>query len=510
MMSVSVFAPANVAAEENEKTNATVKMTYVDYNNPTTAIGLIEENNTAKSGYNKISGGKVEFGQTGWGVNYVTFINVDASAITDNIVKVTLTAEFSGSTDNKRVTVWGVGYNDSEWSEKLTYEAADRSITTLGGTVSTTTNNNTVFETLNFDITDALANDDDRIVTILIYETAAAGGYIKNPKVEVEHTSEALTGYTVKFQDQVGNEIKTAATYSGFEIGTQAQAPDDDLASFFNNDNTIKYIYESGNNAIDLVEEAASNVITLVFREAGKFNYKLQTNGGDEMASGQDFEGETVNVNYPRYIYADGKLSSAAKGTAGWYLASFELTADNQVETVTYTDDVDNVVYYSEAEDIETLTLSTATYSDIRCSNGKCAYNASGADAVITTLSAGKYTLSSSVWGTKDMNFTFKRGDGAEIMTLTTTGSIVDGTSAEFEVKTEGTETIYLTSTTSVRSGIDFVYITKTGEATGIADVEADGAAADDTLYDLMGRKVQYSKGLKGIYIRNGKKVMFK
>lgn len=380
----------------------------------------------------------------------------------------------------------------------------------MGGTVSTTTNNNTVFETLNFDITDALANDDDRIVTILIYETAAAGGYIKNPKVEVEHTSEALTGYTVKFQDQVGNEIKTAATYSGFEIGTQAQAPDDDLASFFNNDNTIKYIYESGNNAIDLVEEAASNVITLVFREAGKFNYKLQTNGGDEMASGQDFEGETVNVNYPRYIYADGKLSSAAKGTAGWYLASFELTADNQVETVTYTDDVDNVVYYSEAEDIETLTLSTATYSDIRCSNGKCAYNASGADAVITTLSAGKYTLSSSVWGTKDMNFTFKRGDGAEIMTLTTTGSIVDGTSAEFEVKTEGTETIYLTSTTSVRSGIDFVYITKTGEATGIADVEADGAAADDTLYDLMGRKIQYSKGLKGIYIRNGKKVMFR
>ena len=54
------------------------------------------------------------------------------------------------------------------------------------------------------------------------------------------------------------------------------------------------------------------------------------------------------------------------------------------------------------------------------------------------------------------------------------------------------------------------MYITKTGEATGIADVEADGAAADDTLYDLMGRKVQYSKGLKGIYIRNGKKVMFR
>ena len=319
----------------------------------------------------------------------------------------------------------------------------------------------------------------------------------------------SVTSYTVRFQDADGNTIKEDATYTGVAIGSTATASAEDIASFFNEDKSKKYIYASGNEEITTVADAASNVITLKFREAGEFNYSLKTNGGAELASGKNFEGETILVNYPRFILADGTLSAAAKATAGWYLASFELTEDNQVETINYTASVENVVYYAEAEDITGLTVSTALNSDIRCSNGKCAYNATDADLAITTLPAGKYTLSTSSWGGEGVTFVFKAGSET-ILSFDCMGYILDQTSNEFTVGVGETATIYLAATSVNSKGIDFVYITKTGEATGIADVEADGAAADDTLYDLMGRKVQYSKGLKGIYIRNGKKVMFR
>ena len=87
--------------------SATVKMTYVDYNNATTAMGEISEGGTARSGYNKISGGSVGFANTGWNCNWITYIQVDASGIKGTITGATLTADISGSTDSKRATTWG-------------------------------------------------------------------------------------------------------------------------------------------------------------------------------------------------------------------------------------------------------------------------------------------------------------------------------------------------------------------------------------------------------------------
>lgn len=169
---------------------ATVKMTYVNYDEPTTQNGEIAAGGTARSGYNKISDGSVGFGYTGWGVNYITYLQVDARAIPGKITKVTLKADVSGSTDSQRTTGWGVGYNNSTWSATMTYDDADKSIITLGDELQwTSTKSATVFENKSFDITGAFTVDAlKKVATILVYETAAAGGYIKNPTVEVEYT----------------------------------------------------------------------------------------------------------------------------------------------------------------------------------------------------------------------------------------------------------------------------------------------------------------------------------
>ncbi|MBO5264117.1 MAG: dockerin type I repeat-containing protein, partial [Bacteroidaceae bacterium] len=50
-------------------------------------------------------------------------------------------------------------------------------------------------------------------------------------------------------------------------------------------------------------------------------------------------------------------------------------------------------------------------------------------------------------------------------------------------------------------------WINVTGGVTGIDEITADGAAADGAIYDLQGRKV--SNPTKGVYIINGKKVIY-
>ena len=173
----------------------TTKMTYIDGSNPAEYYGEVEE---AQTGYNKISGGAVELGNAAWGVNQVVYIQVDASAVQADITKVTLSLESSGSTDSKRNAAIGVGYNASEWSSTLTWETADRSITTLGDVVWGTSKSATGFEPMSFDITEAFAEDADKIVTILVYNAQAAGSYIKNVKAEVEYSKadEVLVSYT--------------------------------------------------------------------------------------------------------------------------------------------------------------------------------------------------------------------------------------------------------------------------------------------------------------------------
>ena len=190
----------------------TVKMTYVDYNNPTTSNGEIATGETARSGYNKISGGSVGFENTGWGVNYITYLQVDASALPSGatITNATLSFKQSGSTDGKRVTTVGAGYNSSTWSSTMTYNTADRSITTIGSLVTTSTKSATTFEDKEINITAAFAGEADNIVTILLYETAAAGCYIKNPAVSITYTNE--TPYNVTFAETHGASITVKIT----------------------------------------------------------------------------------------------------------------------------------------------------------------------------------------------------------------------------------------------------------------------------------------------------------
>ena len=326
------------------------------------------------------------------------------------------------------------------------------------------------------DVTDAVKTIADAGQNYVIFQwTGNAGGadlYGKTsdhaPVLTITTASASeMTTYTVKFTDASGQELKTAAVYD-VAIGASATASEDDMAAIYTDDNTKKYIYESGNSEITADATAANNVITLVFREAATYNYTINASVAEqtfEVTTGSNFEGEIIEYNYPRYYNIDGTLYEIPNnGSAGWYKSSFTLSEANQVVTVTgyaANSDHQNIVYLEEAEKIEGLTVANETNAHIRTSMGQIARNAGEEPVTITTLPAGKYKLSSTVWGSSGTDFLFKAGDQT-VLSISTQGYSEDKTGEEFTLTEE--TAITLDPTESGSRGIDYVLIEKTGD----------------------------------------------
>ena len=162
---------------------ATVKMTYISGTDAdvSKSYGAVT---TAYAGYNKISNGKVELSNKTWGVNNIAYLQVDASATPGPIKKVTLSGKFQQI--SARGMNYAFGYNSSEWSESLTWDTADRSITLISG-ATVTCSKATEDKEATVDITAAFDADEDKIVTIIVYNTAAGAGYIKDATATVEY-----------------------------------------------------------------------------------------------------------------------------------------------------------------------------------------------------------------------------------------------------------------------------------------------------------------------------------
>lgn len=464
LSSVLLFGTVNAVAEESP---ATVKMTYVNYDAPDTSYGEIAAGETAKAGYNKISGGAVNFGYTGWKENCITYLQVDASAIEGNITGVTLKFQASGSTDNKRATTWGVGYNSSVWSSDMTYNTADRTITTIGDTQPTTTKASTTFEELSFDITAAVNNAENHIATILVYETAAGGGYIKNPSVTVNWTKEAA--YDVTFTET--NGVAATITVNGNNVtdGTSLVNGTYDFTA-----TAAGYKDYTGQFTVN---GAALNVeFTMTAKAQWSYTVKAYDASGNVLSTlvedGKGLENEDVTYVYPEfYLQGTTLLSVAQKKTNPYFGNTVKLDADGKEFKVTYDGDaVTDVVFYKEAETIEGFTSLNSNNAPIRCSNGLGGNVEEGDDVLLTTLPAGKYTIFGQVWGTTGLTAGVKvkaAEEGAEdtnLWTLETPGYLAQSTSDEFVLTKETALYVYTTGGDSKRM-LDLVYIKKTGEA---------------------------------------------
>ena len=327
---------------------------------------------------------------------------------------------------------------------------------------------------LSYDVTSYLKASTDNTLGIALFTFTGREQEASDFKLTLEYVDAAsATNYTVKYVDAAGNEIKTSSTYVA-ESGLVPSLTESDKDAIYNEDKTVKYVYDSDDAASLKIAADGSTVVTIKFREAAKWNYTF--NAVDEegnplqegIVKGTNFEGETFSVGYPYAINVDGtlytsdKLSSDKKG----YYLSYTLEADNQVKDITFKPTTTtDIVFLAEAENIEGLTKATNNNTFVRSSNGGSAY-AAEADVEITKLQPGKYKLTAVICdATKNAGseWNFLAGENNIFKFTASSVNWAQGTSEEFEVNAE--TPIYLAKGGNANQAVDFIYIQKTGDA---------------------------------------------
>lgn len=288
----------------------------------------------------------------------------------------------------------------------------------------------------------------------------------------------ALTSIRILEEEQVVETANYTINYKEGETVLKTETGETAVNNVVNAISPItidgqKYYFADGATTSFTISATEDNVLNVALRKAYEFNYTVQSNGlaaTKVFATGTSVEGEKAYATYPKYINVDGTLYEAAKGDVGYYKCSFMPTADNYAHNINYNKTDIAVEYFSEAENIEGLTIFSGSNADIRCSNGMAAYNAGTEPVTITTLASGKYKLYTSVWGNEGATITFKAND-VFVLAAETKGYIQDYNTDELNI-TE--ETVITVEGGSAGKGFDYVYIVRTGDATVSIDLPAD------------------------------------
>ena len=292
--------------------------------------------------------------------------------------------------------------------------------------------------------------------------------YFAAKSISVENPSTTAVAYTVKYVSDNGTVIKDATTYEG-EPGSSAVIYETDKAKI--NFEGKNYVYTSDDSEGKTIADDGSTVITITFHEAAIYSYNIYAKYDNielQKLSGQSEEGDAVSYIYQKYYNYNGTLVKKS-AVSNSYQRNFTPNADAYTVTDSYTlTDINNVVFFSEAEDISTLTPKTSQYLDIRFSGGQGAY-ADSEDKVITTLPAGSYKLTAHIMGTKSQcTFTFKAGETVVWEKTTDSDSFypdrTEYTGDEFTL-TEETDIVLVAgggdgSSSKVMNLIDYIFIT--------------------------------------------------
>ena len=278
-------------------------------------------------------------------------------------------------------------------------------------------------------------------------------------EITLVYASQTAATITVKYWNDAepAVEIKDATSIDTYVGATDISASGDNLPTYITYSD-VKYKYSSGNNAIATVTGDAT--INLVYTEADTYSYTIKSSTGATISSGSDYENETVDYTYPRYVLNGTTLyQSHAQGTP--FSGSFTLTENNQEVTITYSATAHTNVYtYIEGEDISGATVNTsASNVDIRASYAAVG---DGTNVKILTLPVGSYKFTigqfmsrSNYDGTVTLNF----GDQSFSYTATTV-NLTESTSAESYTISSPTD---LTFSVADNGHLDYLIIEQTG-----------------------------------------------
>ena len=231
--------------------------------------------------------------------------------------------------------------------------------------------------------------------------------------------------------------------------------------------NNKKYIYVSDDAAGKTIASDGSTVVTIKFREAATYSYTVNTKAGDAtdlLTSGTTLEGDAVTVPFSQYVLKGTTLYNIAAGSSDWYRVTFTPTANNYVHNLNYNGaTIPNVVFFSEGENVAGVSVGS---NPTRASNGQMGYTANeNTYKEVTTLAPGRYKIfGRGVNGNSAARTAnFKLGESTTVWSFNIPNGVNTlGNSEEFDANNE---VLSFASTGSSASGLDWLYIQRTGDA---------------------------------------------
>ncbi len=229
-------------------------------------------------------------------------------------------------------------------------------------------------------------------------------------------------------------------------------------------DANYRYTYVSGADARTI---SADTVINLAYSSVALADHAVTVktdSNSDVNATLSSYtvkDAKSISVYYPRY-YVDGSNAyqlTTNDYTHGYTTTVSNVTADTDIEKP-YNSYANNVVYFSEAEDISGLTATTAGNIPVRASMGAAAFAA--ADTTITNLPSGVYTITAATFGNSGTTFTMTAG-GQTVYTNATNGSFNQVIGEEFTL-TESSDVVLNAAGNAGSSPkiIDYIMIQRT------------------------------------------------
>lgn len=296
--------------------------------------------------------------------------------------------------------------------------------------------------------------------------------------------------YTVKFQDTEGVSLKDDVVYTkGAIVGDLYIASASDMATFYNDGETKKYIYRSGQNtSVTATSTASENVITLVFDTYEKTAYTVnaQVSGETikELETGSTFFDGSYKTYYSRYILGDDSK---------WYVttAPYNVTISTATTNVTYTLADPQPNYFFEESDF-TISSSNGTTTKDFLSKGNGTRLSANSYAYTSEIAGGTYTMivGGCIYsGSPVMQYGYRYNNENVLLGQTSSfgnGSYEANKTVEGVIIPDGSSLAWL-NTTDWTSNLYFDYITliRTGDASVPVTLSSTGYSSLASAYGL-------------------------
>lgn len=379
--------------------------------------------------------------------------------------------------------------NVANWNKRatftITYDYAKKSITT---TVLNHDGNKTATHIVAMSSTKPIAkfcigsnyvNQDRRCQFDNLKITTTEGNY-SNKTISIKYTTE--DGLDIPNENIPEN---TVFTYS--EAANTEFTPT--YPSTFSTDDYI-YTYVSGGDAFTVTED---KTVTLVYKKGNREKVNIVLNCIDE--NGETLEQQTVATNYPidksfiyginKYIIKDGNLYEAnTLGQYNNYVASVNATAtpiDIKYKKVNTTG---TPIYFADFGDEPNTNTSSTEY--MRASGGQTA--ASNSKVVLVpanVLAPGYYDFEIAHYKNRDPKFNVGDKEYGVCSRASNSGLMV---TTEFKnvLVINGEEISVTPGGSSYTDNMDYVLVTRTGDATETVSVSEAGFATYATNYNVV------------------------